>query len=195
VGAVDNQLAQLRNTFVKTFENAFLNTVLTSANINTYACPLPWTNSSAIVRTDLAEAMYLVSNSDADTTNGTGTQKFQFVPDTLVISQRTATDFLESADIAKVFVGGDLASENLQYKGTMPRQFFGLDVVKSWRLPTTQALVLQRNVCGFISDEQALEVTDMYEIRQRQQFRWDATRISAIGLDQPRAICLLTNVH
>jgi hypothetical protein len=196
VGAVERQLTQIRNTMVRAWENAFLSALLGNANIHTLAATAVWSNSATSkIRNDLAQAIYLAANSDADTSNNTGEQKFMFEPDTLIISRKTAADFLASDDVAKVFVGGNLASENLQYKGKMPRQFFGLDVIQSWRLATNQAVVLQRKVVGGISDERPLETSPLREIPDNTEtYRANVVRRSAVFIDQPKAATLITGV-
>lgn len=195
-GKVDQQLIQIRNTMVRAWENAFLTALLGNANIHTLAATAVWSNSATSkIRYDLAQAMYLVSNSDADTSNNTGEQKFMFEPDTLIISRKTEADFLASDDVAKVFLGGNIADENLQYKGKMPKQFFGLDVIRSWRLAANQAIVLQRKVVGGISDERPLEVTPMREVPDNTEtYRSNTVRRSAVFIDQPKAATLITGV-
>lgn len=195
VGAIDMQMMQIRNTMRRTWENVFLATVLSNPNIHTLAATAAWSSGTSKIRFDLAQAMYLVENSDSDSTDNTGSNKLEFEPDTLIISRKTKADWLASDDIAKVFLGGDLASENLQYTGKLPRKFFGLDVVTSWRLPVNQALVLQRKVVGGISDERPLEVTPLREQPDNtESFRSNTVRRSAVFIDQPKAITLITGV-
>lgn len=195
VGAIDMQMLQIRNTMRRTWENVFLAAVLTNANVHTIAATAAWSGGTSKIRYDLAQAMYVVENSDTDSTDNTGDNKLQYEPDTLVISRKTKADFLSSDDVAKVFLGGDIASENLQYTGKLPRRFFGLDVVTSWRLPVNTALVLQRKVIGGISDERALEVTPLREQPDNtESWRSNVIRRSAVFIDQPKALCLITGV-
>lgn len=195
VGAVDLQQTQIRNTIVRDHENTFLSAVLNNAGINTLAATAAWSSGTSKIRYDLAQAMYKISNSDADSTNGTGTNKFQFEPDTLVISRKSEADFLSSDDIAKVFISSPLANENLQYTGKMPRQFFGLDVIRTWQMPSNQALVLQRKVIGGVSDERPLQVGPGWvEDPKRETFWMKVLRRSAVFIDQPKAACLITGV-
>lgn len=195
VGAVDQQMMQIRNTMRRTWENVFIAAVLANANIHTLAATAAWSSGTSKIRFDLAQAMYLVANSDTDSTDNSGDNKLEYEPDTLIISRKTEADFLSSDDVAKVFLGGNIADENLQYKGKMPRQFFGLDVVRSWRLPANQAIVLQRKVVGGISDERPLEVSPLtLQPDNTETYRSNVVRRSAIFLDQPKALCLITGV-
>lgn len=194
VGAVDTQIKQIRNTMVRDHENAFLTALLSNANLNTLAATAAWSSVSSKIRYDIAQAEFLVSNADADSNNGTGTNKFGFVPDTLIISNKTKTDFLSSDDIAKVFLGGDIASENLQYTGKMPKRFFGLDVISSWQIPSNKAVVLQRKIIGGVSDERPLFTSPWHENPKDETFWMKIGRRSAVFIDQPRAACVITGV-
>ena len=195
VGAVDTQMTQLRNTMIRAWENAFLSALLGNANIHSLAATAAWGSGTSKIRYDLAQASYLVSNSDADSTDNSGENKFMFDPDTLIISRKTEADFLASDDVAKVFLGGNIADQNLQYKGKFPNQFFGLDVIRSWRLPANQAIVLQRKVVGGISDERPLTVTPLREKDDdTETWRSNVIRRSAVFIDQPKAACLITGV-
>lgn len=194
VGAVDTQLTQIRNTLVRAWERVFLNAILTNPKTHTLGATAAWSSGTSKIRYDLAQGMFLVSNSDSDTTDNTGQNKFQFNPDTLVISTKTSSDFLSSDDIQKVFLGGDIASENLQYTGKMPNKFFGLDVVKSWQLPANQAIVLERKTIGGISDERPLTVKPMVEEPKTETWWQAVLRQSAVFIDQPKAACVITGV-
>lgn len=194
VGAVDKQITQIRNTIVRAWERVFLNAILTNPGVHTLGATTAWSSSVSKIRYDLAQGMFLVENSDSDSTDNTGQNKFQFNPDTLVISTKTSSDFLASDDIQKVFAGGDLASESLQYTGKMPKKFFGLDVVKSWQLPADKAIVLERRTVGGISDERPLTVGRMVESEKDETWWMKTLRQSAVFIDQPKAACVLTGV-
>lgn len=195
VGAVDTQLTQVKNTFIRTWENAFLSAILNNPRVNTLAATDYWNVTTSKIRTDLAEAMLIVQESDSDTVDGTGEDKFDFEPDTLVVSNRTGTDFIESDDVNKLFLGSPAVRESLQYTGKMPKQFFGLDVVKSRRLPPQVAIVLQRKVIGGISDRRPLGVGPTERDGRREVYFQNIVRDSAIFIDQPKAACIITGIR
>lgn len=197
--AVTIQMTQIRNTMVRSWEDALFSAMLANANIQTLVTDQPWGSSTSHIRRDINAAKYVIKNAAADSA---GKQKFGYVADTLVISTETEEDFLSSDDVAKPYVG-NIASENLQYTGKLPNKFLGLDVLTSWRLSVyapNSAIVMQRNIAGAISDERPLEATPMYGEGNgpnggpREAWRSDITRASAISLDQPKAICLITGV-
>lgn len=199
VSRVTQQMVQCRNTMVVAWEDAFFSALIANPNVNTIATDQHWGSTSSHIRKDINTAKFIIKNAAAD---AAGKQKFGFNPDTLVISTQIELDFLDSDEVSKPFVG-NIASENIQYKGVLPNKFLGLDVLVSWRLsiyaPNT-ALVLERNTVGFISDERPLGSTPMYPEGgggnggPREAFRADITRQSAIGIDQPKAACLITGV-
>jgi hypothetical protein len=61
-------------------------------------------------------------------------------------------------------------------------------------LPNGTAILMQRNVAGFIADEVPLNATALYRDEPRKIWRSDVQRVSAIALDQPKAACVLTGI-
>lgn len=194
IGAVDKQITQIVNTMRRTWENVFLAGILGNPSVPTLGASGFWYTTGKI-RYDLSEAVLIVQEADADTNDGTGEGKFEFEPDTLVISNRTATDMVESDDVNKIFLNSPLASSSLAYKGKMPNQFYGLDVVKSRRMPPNKAIVLQRKVIGGISDERPLQVGPVEREPRSETFFQNVVRQSALFIDQPKAACIITGIR
>jgi hypothetical protein len=57
-----------------------------------------------------------------------------------------------------------------------------------------QSIVMQRHRAGFYADELPFMAGPLYREESRKTFRSDTQRSSAIGLDQPLAVCLLSGV-
>jgi hypothetical protein len=53
---------------------------------------------------------------------------------------------------------------------------------------------MQRNRLGFYSDEISLTASPLYRDEPRKTWRSDVQRASALGIDQPQAVCMLTGV-
>lgn len=191
VDAVNTQIEQIRNTMVGAWEDAFLNALLTNPNVQTFTTSTVWSSASSTIRKDLNNSRFLITNAASD---AAGKQKFGFRPDTLVISTQSEVDFLNSNEVSQPYVG-NLASENLLYTGKLPNKFLDLDVVVSWRLPAHQAVLLQRKVVGGVSDSRPLQATPMYEDRNRETWRTNVSRASAIFVDQPKAAVVLNGVN
>lgn len=200
VDAVNTQITQIRNTMVRAWEDAFFSALIANPTVQTLATATAWGATGSHIRVDVNAARYVIKNAAADTA---GKQKFGYEADTLIISTETETDFLDSDEVTKPYVG-NIASENLQYTGKLPNKFQTLDVLVSWRLSAyapDSAVVLQRNVIGGISDERPLQATPMYGEGNgpnggpTESWRTDTTRASAIFLDQPLAACIITGVN
>lgn len=211
IDAVNLQVTQIRNTMVRSWEDAFFSALVANPNVQTFTASATWT-AGGVIRKDINAAKYLIQNAASDSNYAltqaqglydatNGNNKFGFNADTLIISTETQTDFLNSTEINGIYTG-NLATESLLYTGKLPNKFLGLDVLVSWRLSTylpTSSVVLERKTVGFISDERKLSATPLYGEGNgpnggpREAFRTDVTRQSAIGIDQPLACVIIAN--
>jgi hypothetical protein len=166
--------------------------VVANASIQTLAVTNPWANAAATIRADIAQACYLVENANIVSPSGV-TQWLGFEADTLIINHTTKNTLLQSSTFAAPYIG-DIASENLVYTGTLPQKIFNLDVLVSRQVPTGNAIIMQRQRAGFYADELPFVAGPLYRDEPRKTWRSDTQRASAIGLDQPLAICLLSGV-
>lgn len=200
IRTVTNQLTQIRNTMVRAWEDALFSALIATSGLLTIATDQHWGSATSHIRKDVNSARYLIKTAASD---AAGKQRFGFEADTLILSAELELDFLDSDEVTKPYEGGDMASQNLKFTGVLPKKFLTLDVFVSWRLSTYApgtAIVCERKTMGFISDERPLEATPMYGEGNgpnggpREAWRCDTTRQSAIGVDQPKAICLITGV-
>lgn len=187
IDLVNKRLRQIRNAMVKFWDDAFMQAVFTST-MPTMAVPLAWTDTTAKVRFDLAKAGEVVLGQ----TDSNGNE-FAFTPDTLVVHPLRASALAYNDDVAKVFQG-NIANLNPLYTGDTGRDLLGYRLLKSFRVPVNKAILLERKTVGFISDERPLRTTPMYEQRERESHRADTTRMSAVGIDAPKAGVILTGV-
>lgn len=202
------RMQQLRNSMVRAWDRAFMNLIdsntggdegihLMAAGDGLGKTSTSWTEPASgedPIRADLAAAMEVIMNSGPNGIDD-GDDIFEFEANTLVIPTTVAVNFLNNDAVNEVFAHGALADEQLKYTGKMPRKFFGLDVVQSRALNKSgAALVMQRGIAGFISDERPLEATAMYPDQDRETWRSNITRRSAIALDQPKAIVRIDGV-
>jgi hypothetical protein len=166
--------------------------VVANASIQTLAVANPWASASATIRSDIAQAIYLVENANIVSPSGV-TQWLGFEADTLIINHGTKNTLIQSSTFAAPYIG-DIASENLQYTGVLPNKILNLDVLYSRQVPAGNAIVMQRQRCGFYADELPFMAGPLYRMESNKIFRSDTQRSSAIGLDQPLAIALLSGV-
>jgi hypothetical protein len=202
VDAINLQVTQIRNTMRRAWEDALFSAALANPSVQTMATDTPWGDPDSHIRKDVNGAKFLIENAALD--GPTGDQKLLFEPDTLVLSTVTKTDFLDSDEVNKIYEGGNIADQNLKYTGKLPRKFLDLDIVTSWRLDkyiNGGAIVCERNTVGGISDERELSATPMYGEGNgpnggpTESWRTDLTRASALFLDQPLAMVVITGVH
>jgi hypothetical protein len=192
IDPVRRQLEQVRNTMIYSWNAAFYSAVVANAGIQTLAVGSPWASSNATIRADIANAVYLVEN--ASITSTVGFNSFLgFEADTMIINHGTKNTLLQSSSFAAPYIG-DIASENLQYTGVLPNKIFNLDVLLSRQIPAGNAIVMQRKRCGFIVDELPYQASPIYRWEPTKSSRSDVQRASAIGLDQPLSLVLLSGI-
>lgn len=197
---VQQDMIKLKNSFARTYEDVFLTALL--ASLPTLAATAQWTTGTASaagagIYADLTHGTYNISNADADSADGTGTSKFQFNADTIVLNDKVAKLLLLNADITKVLQVGNVASQQPLVTGNATDTFlkaFGLRLVTSWRLDPTKAILLESKTIGGISDERPLGATPLYEHKPTETWRTDVTRMSAVFIDQPKAGLVLTGI-
>jgi len=187
IDLVNKRLRQIRNTFVRFWDDMFMSALFASP-MPTHAVPLAWTDTTAKVRYDVAKAGEVVLGQKD--TNG---NEFAFTPDTLVLNPLRASALTYNDDVAKVF-RGNIANLAPLYVGDTGRDLMGYRILKSWRVPVNKGILLERKTIGFISDERPLRTTPMYEQRERESHRADTSRMSAVGIDAPKAGVILTGL-
>jgi hypothetical protein len=192
VDPVTRQLMQVKNTMVYSWNTAFYSAVVANSSIQTLAVANTWASAAATIRADLAQACFLVENANIVSPSGV-TQWLGFEADTLIINHGTKNTLLQSSTFAAPYIG-DIASENLLYTGKLPQKIFNLDVLVSRQVPAGNAIVMQRQRAGFFADELPYVAGPLYRDEPRKTWRSDTQRASAIGLDQPLAITLLSGV-
>lgn len=188
IDLVNKRLRQIKNAMVKFWDDRFMAAVFNNTAIPTMAVPLAWTDTTAKIRFDLAKAgEEVLGQLDV---NG---NEFGFQPDTLLVNPLRASAMSYNDDIAKVFQG-NIANQNPLYVGDTGRDVGGFRLLKSFRVPVDKAVLMERKTLGFISDEEALNTTPMYEQRERKSWRSDTTRTSAVGIDAPKSAVILTGI-
>lgn len=199
VGAVQDQINQLRNTFVRA-DDRVARQLLQSANVPSAPVDKAWDDASGNPRLDLAHAILEITQAAPGIAQGGSSEEwYGFQPDTIVINPGLLPTLMDNEKFLKVYQG-NIADQNIQYTGALPAQIFGLAVIRSMAWPVNEVLVLQRGVVGFYSDTWPLEITGLYAEGNgplggsTQSYRCDATHKRAIALDQPKAAFRLTGL-
>lgn len=183
VDPVNQQLQQVKNTLVKSWDKAFLDALSAAVTQSVSAEEGTWDSdggTASDIRQDIIAAQKLV----ATATVGGQDTAYGFKADTMVLSEGRAFDILAQEDFNKPYVG-NMADENLLYVGKLPNKILGLNVVTSRTIDDYTVYVMQRRVSGFIADELPLQTSALYRDEPRKSWRADVQRASAIAIDQP----------
>lgn len=195
IDRVNTQQKQIKNTMIRTWDNAFFGALLAHPDIPSLVATSTWASAGAKIRTDISEARALIEEA---TFPGQTENYYDFNPDTLVIGTATRTDLIQSDDFTKVYnATSATATQSPSYTGTLPGDFVGLNILVSRtmdRLAPGKALLLERKTLGGIGDERPTSTTPLYEDKPRESWRSDTVRQSAIVIDQPKAAAWITGV-
>lgn len=193
INMVKEQMRMARNTITRQMDRQFMATIFSNPAIPTMPSAGSWFGGTTTIRRDIADGAYAINSATYDPDDSD--TKMGYNPDTLVINQLTASEWLDNDEINKVFMGSPLASESLQYTGKMPKKFFGYDVIQSWQVPDDVALLLERGTVGFRSYERPLRGTPLYEDKPRETWRSDFTYINVMAADNPKAAIIITGIN
>lgn len=195
VDKVNTQVTQIKNTFVRTWETAFVNGLLLHPDIHRITAGAAWDDPASAIREDLIEGTRAIEDSSLD--DAPAEDFFGFAPNTLVIGRNVRDALMLSEDFNKAYVDNK-ADESVLYTGRLPGRFFNVDAFmisrEMDRLCPDGALLLERGTVGGIGDERPLRTTPMYEDPNRETWRSNTVRQSAIVIDQPKAACLIEDV-
>lgn len=190
VDAVNVALTQIRNSMVQTWDDVFFDFALAHAGTNSHTAAHAWSLETGDVRKDILSAAYLVKTAKDENGSTLG-----FKADTIICNEETEFDLLSNKEFNSIYLGGNIADENLRYTGKLPNKILGFDVLVTPRMPDDKLIVMQRGRAGFISDELPLQATALYRDEPRKSWRSDIQRASAVGLDQPKCVTVVTGVN
>lgn len=188
-GKWDRALVQGQNSMTKAWDSTFITNTLANGGILTQAASAVWSTGTTDIRGDLLKAAEKIAGAQ----DGQGSE-LGYNPDTLIVNRATAYDIIASDQFNKVYEGGNIADEHLKYTGKLPNKIMGFDVLQSQYVPSGVAILCQRRMCGFISDEVPFTTLPLEEDRNRLSWSSIMRRVSAMGLDSPKAICKITGV-
>lgn len=197
IDLVTTRMTQVRNTIVRHWERrlfAAFNAAVPAANvINLATATQGWYAGSApTIRVNIIDAMQIVREAEVP---GQDDSFLGFEPDTIVISTRTASEIMKDDEFRKVYEGSPLASQNPFYTGQLQRQALGLNWITSRFMGDNDAYLLEAKTVGGYSDERPMQVSPTYEDRDREIYRSNVVRRTAVFIDQPYAIAKITDLQ
>lgn len=182
-------MEQNANDMTKTWDDLFIGIALANAGVQTFTAASHWNTSSYDVRSDWLSCVKLIEGAQDPQGSELG-----YTCDTVILSRTSKYDVIRSKDFNLETLGGNTADQNLRFTGKLPQQIMGLDVLVSPRVPAGKAIFMARRTAGFISDEKALFATPLKYDEDRPGWRSNIRRKAAIGLDQPKAMVVASNV-
>lgn len=186
------QLERIRNTMRRSYDRTLFRVLTEHPRVQRHVVPTPWDDPTAKHRIDLWDAKRLVSTAAPD---GMADSEFGFEPDTLIIGRDAESALFASDEFNKVYLNSPQVTEAPIYRGQLPNSVYGLTIMVTPLAEfADKAVIMQRNVAGFIADELPLTVSDPYRIEERKMSRADVQRASAVGLDQPKAVVVLEGI-
>lgn len=181
------KMKQATNSITRAWDDIFVQAVTGNANVQTGAASAHWNISTTDIRSDILTAMKAIES--AQDAQGS---ELGYECDTMIVNRTNKFDIMRSTQFNQEYLGGDIADENIRYTGLLPQKIMGLNVLVSPRIPAGTVIFLQRGASGFIADEVPLNATAMYRDETRKSSRSDVLRQSAVGVDQPRSVFVMT---
>ena len=194
VAAVNRQITALTNSLIRARYVAMRQLLMNPA-IPTIPAAAAWDTASGRPRRDFAAAAEVIASAGDDTAGTT----HGYEADTTVMPGSLTPVLIDNDDFLKIY-RGNLAGENIAYKGKLEQDVMGMLGLKARFWPNDRVLVCQRKTVGFYTDPRPLEVTPLYPEGNgpnggpTESHRTDATMKRAAGIDQPLAACWITGV-
>lgn len=193
-GRVADEMRKVRDTLVNGRDKAFINALTANTNTNTVTTAgTQWNSGSTTIITDIAAAMYAISSTPVS--GAQYSETLNYTPDTLIIHPSYTPVFIANDNINNIFAGSPLADQQLRYTGRLPKKFMTLDVLTSFRVPTSMAIVCQRGAMGFISTEWPLTGTPLRKDEDTDSYRCNFRYRDVMVVDNPKAVCYITGIN
>jgi hypothetical protein len=192
LGEIERQLQAVRNTMVRDIDGAFF-TTLAAAVTQVRPATATWaTTSTATIRKDINAAKLLIKK--AVTPGASAKDYLGFQPTHLLLSVESEADLLNSPEFMSLIFGSANASNIGSLSDAPDANVLGLKPLVSIGLAAGTAYVVEQNTVGGYADERPLQATELYEKRENELWRSDASRLTAGFVDQPLAIASITGV-
>lgn len=198
VDKLDQRMKQVRNTIVRHWERRLFtafNAAVPAGNTISLESVLAarnwYTGSAPTIRDDLLSLIQLVSEAEVPNQDDSF---LGFVPDTLVVSTRTKYAMLKDDAFAEIYKNSPVVTESPVYTGQLPKDIYGLTIMASRFMDDNTAYVLERKTAGGYSDERPFQVSPTRRDDDREVWRSNAVRRSAIFVDQPFALAKIIGI-
>lgn len=198
VDKLNERMVQVRNTIVRHWERRLFNAftaatpVANTIDLGPSAATRSWyTGSAPTIRDDILNAQLLVTEAEVPNQDDSF---LGFVPDTILISTRTLNALLKDDEFAKIYANSPLANKSPVYTGQLEKELYGMTWMVSRFMTDDDAYVFQAKTIGGYSDERPMQTSPTYEDKDREVWRANCVRRTAIFVDQPLAIARIKNI-
>lgn len=188
---VQKRMNQVRNTMVRAWERRLFTMFSTHPGISTVAGGVWSSVADGSIRANILDGIQAVTEAVSPTT-GNPDDFLGFTPDTIVIPQTTMYDMLLNTAFIDVYKNSPIITKSPIYTGTLEREILGLTVMTSRFLAPGAAYILERGTAGGYSDERSLSISPTREEPNRECWRSNVVRRTAMFLDEPGAVCKIT---
>lgn len=193
-GRVADEMRKARDTLVNGRDKAFINAVLGNTSVQTLLTPTStWNAASTTIISDIAQAMFMITSVPVSGAQYAETLNYQ--PDTLIIHPQYTPVFIDNDKINNIFAGSPMADQQLRYTGKLPKKFMTLDVMTSFRVPNTMAIVCQRGAMGFISTEWPLSGSPLKRDEDTDSYRSNFRYRDVMVVDNPKAVVQILGIN
>lgn len=202
---LSRDMDKLKNNFARVDENRSLTALL--AALPSRAVTSDWTSVATATADpadsifgDIAKSVFNIVNADSDSSNGTGVQKLNFKPDTIVLNPILWTYLMFNKDIISVLNVGNVADRNPLLAGgdDAIKAFtakFGLAPLFSQYADVDKAIIVQAGTVGFVAEEDPLHFSPLEFHARTASYDTYGERTWAVAIDQPKAGVVLTGVN
>ncbi|MDV8022276.1 hypothetical protein [Rhodococcus sp. IEGM 1330] len=197
VDDVNKQITALKNSFIRTNDRSIK---ALFESIPSFPVSTAWDVVNSRPRRDIADGIYEIGKA-APTVDQGGSEDegYEFQANTIVMNPALEPILLDNDDLLKVY-RGNIADQNIAYRGALGDRIGNLDIIRSRAWPMDKVLLLERKTIGFYGDARPLTITELYPEGNgpnggpRETWRSDATQERGAALDQPQAGLWLTGV-
>ena len=197
-GQVARDIGLTKEQLIRGWNKVFFTAVNTNPNILTMPASNAgsggWTDNSvnAGIRRDIADARFLMANQTVQ--GAVDNDKYGYRPDTLILHPTMEAEFIDHDEINRVFENSPATTISPRYLLKAPTKLGDLDIIYSWEIDPTTALMVKRNTMGFISDEWPLSGSPTEYTEREQTYATYFTRRSLVAIDVPKSVLKITGI-
>lgn len=201
VGRVQDTTQMVRDTLIAGKDKALITAVLNNGSVQSFAAASAATTDGwystdpavSKIKYDVARAIFKLTSQGV--TGAQYSEKLGYKADTLVVHPQVSAMFIQNPEVQGMFQPGPTpASGTTTFTGLYPQKFLTLNLYESWRVPQDTVFVCQRKAMGFISTEWPLKGTPLKFDESTDSYTSYFKYRDLVVVDNPLAVCKITNI-